>query len=165
MSDLEQQLQTMAEDLQELISLTAQNADKSNLNIVTRFENFEKKMEDEQIKRWSAFKWAVGIALLIMSILGPIVYMAFDKSSSQILVNSQRLSVIETNDKDQPSNKDIEKLVREREVKFKELEAKLTESLTEMKNHVSHKELGQLKTELYELVIRLHRRDKIGESK
>jgi hypothetical protein len=150
MSNLDQRkLEEMAEDLHELIALASQNADKSNLSIVTRFEAFEKKMEEQHTKRWTSFKWAVGVFILLLTLLVPVLYASLDKAHTIILANSQRLSIIETNDKDQPSNKDIEKIVKDIELK-----------LRGMDQFVTHKELGQMKTELYDSILKLHNRDK-----
>lgn len=158
MSDLELKLQEITEDLQDLISLAAQNADKANLGIVTRFEKFEKELAEKHDQRWSLFKWSVGIAAVVFTVVIPIMFIAVDKLHDQTSALAQRLAVIETNDKDQ--------VVSDRfTASIKELEKKDSEIITLLNERVTQKDLGHLKSELYELIIRMHNKEKAGETK
>jgi hypothetical protein len=106
-------LEELRDELENLISLAAQTSDKTSINLTTKVEAFEKTQQVKDEKRWSSFKWAVGAVIFMMTVIVPINFMYMERLNNQVFVNSQRIAVLETNDKDQPSMTEIQKMLRE----------------------------------------------------
>ncbi len=124
-------LEQIRDDLEELISLSAQNADKSTINLTSRFEVFEKAQQERDARRWSLLKWTVGILIILLTVIIPIIFVAGDKLHDQVSAVNSRLSVLESNDKDHPTYKELEKVLKELEKKDALFEAQIKEGATQ----------------------------------
>jgi LPS O-antigen subunit length determinant protein (WzzB/FepE family) len=143
------------EDLDNLISLTAQSSDKSNINLSARFESYEQKQDELHNKRWSTFRWVVGIVILFSTVVIPVLFLVLDRMNTQIIANSQRISVIETHDKEQISQLDLEKKIGDEqkiiislEKLIKDLEKADTRFESELKHHPNFQDLDLFKKEI-----------------
>jgi hypothetical protein len=143
------------EDLDNLISLAAQSSDKSNINLSARFESYEQKQNELHNKRWGTFRWVVGIVVLFCTVIIPVLFLVLDRMNTQIIINSQRLSVVETHDKAQISELDLEKKLSDKEKIINQLE-KLIKDLektdirfeSQLKSHPNFQDLDLFKKEI-----------------
>jgi hypothetical protein len=155
-------LEELRDELENLISLAAQTSDKTSINLTTKVEAFEKTQQVKDEKRWSSFKWAVGAAIFLMTVIVPINFLYMERLNNQVFINSQRISVLETNDKGQPSFAEIEKL----KLDTSKRESEMRESIkinTERLNHVvTQTELSQLRKEIIDMYLH-HSKEQHGK--
>jgi hypothetical protein len=143
-------LEELRDSLENLIAVASQAADKTTNNLVTKMEMLEKAQQTKDDKRWGSFKWAVGAAIFLLTIIVPINFLYMERLNNQIFVNTQKITVLETENKSQPNLAEIQRLfeVEHRtHAEIRELIKINTEKLTHV---VTHAELAQLRKEFTE---------------
>lgn len=146
MSDEQLSLEQIKDDLEELIALLAQTSDSTAINLASKFEKFEEELDKKDQRRWTLFQWFMGGIVFVLSIMIPILYVGADKMQTNITDISRRLSLVETENKDQVSKHDLVTAIEKR---FTTLESS-------MKDVATIKDLEKIKTELIQFVIKYH---------
>lgn len=146
MSEEQLNLSEIKEELEELITLLAQTSDSTAINLASKFEKFEEELEAKDSKRWSFFKWFVGVLIAFMSIGVSVIYSGADKMYSAINENTKHVALVEAENKDQVSKHELATAIEKR---FSILESTV-------KDVATVKDLEKMKNELMQFVIRYH---------
>jgi hypothetical protein len=144
MSEEQLNLEQIKGELEELISLLAQTSDSTAINLASKFEKFEEDLDSRDQRRWSLFKWFVGTIVFTLSIMIPIVYVGADKMQANIMDHARRITIVESENKDQISKHDL----------INAIEKRFTVLESSMKDVVTTKDLEKMKTELIQFVIK-----------
>ena len=149
--DLEKRLthiEELRDQLENLISVTAQNADKANINLSIRLEEFEKRQVLKDERRWGLFKWVVGASIFLAATVLPINFMYMERINNQVFVNAQRISVLEISDKNQPSKEEMQKLFADEQKTHAEIREFIKVNAEKLSHTVTQNDLSQLKREV-----------------
>lgn len=153
MKNKQDPINEIKEYLEDLVSMASQTADSASVNLTTKFEDFQEKIEQrfstieldlvsKEQTRWSWFRW---IITAVVTTIAGVIIIAGDKLHSQLEDLRHRTIVIEQNDKNQITAEKLNDLIN--------TDKNLSEKIQEC---IRTNDLLNFKKEVLELIIKHH---------